>query len=63
MFTSNVFDHWRCHLGKILPNTNHFVAEIVKIEKCLFVRIDKKTVVFELLLNHFHVPLRQTLLV
>jgi len=42
MFTSNVFDHCRCHSGEILPNTNHFVAEIGKIQKCLFLRIDKK---------------------
>lgn len=63
MFTNNVFDHWTCHTGKILPSTNHFVAEIGKIQKYLFLRMYKKMVVFAMLLNPFHVPLCQTLLI
>ena len=63
MFTNNVFDHWTCHTGKILPSTDHFVAEIGKFQKCLFLRMDKKMVVFAMLHNHFHVPLCQTLLI
>jgi hypothetical protein len=63
MFTNDVFDHWTCHSVKILPDTNHFVAEMGKIQKCVFLRMNKKMVVLAMSLNHFHVPLYQTLFI